>query len=256
MQDILLELSREDYAYLIQIIQGPFDRCVNLRKHLEDVDSPGQKEILCAELERKIRYLGSSDIAYQFRRVIGAEPGADFRFIIRDTARFLKVPLADRGTERDMLIQMAQEYAVDVFSKFTQAEQQEILESLGVKRKHAIAFLKKAGGILAVPALLQAFGTLVVEGLIKTVLFGWTARLIGAKLAASLFSFLFARVPWWMHTIIPGAWTISIGLTALHLQAPARRKTVPILLYLGLSCLRLDAEKTDLHPETPDTESD
>ena len=187
MQDILLELSREDYAYLIQIIRGPFDRCVNLRKHLEDVDSPGQKEILCAELERKIRYLGSSDIAYQFRRVIGAEPGADFRYIIRDTARFLKVPLADRGTERDMLIQMAQEYAVNVFSKFTQTEQEEILESLGVKRKHAIAFLKKAGGIFAVPALLQAFGTLVVEGLIKTVLFGWTARLIGAKLAASLF---------------------------------------------------------------------
>ena len=247
-----MELSKEDYAYLIQIIQGPFDRCANLKKHLENVDSPDQRAILCEELEKKIRHLSSSNLAYHFRKAIGTEPGANVRYIIRDTARFLKVPLADRGTERDLLIQMAQGYAVDVFSKFTQAEQQQILESLGVERKRAIAFLKKAGGIFAAPVLLQAFGSLVVEGLIKTVLFGWTARLIGVKLATSLFAFLFARIPWWVHTIIPGAWTISIGLTALDLQGPARRKTVPILLYLGLSCIRLNAEKAENH--TPDLE--
>ncbi|MCY4158380.1 MAG: hypothetical protein OXE92_01670 [Bacteroidetes bacterium] len=244
MQDLLQELSQEDYTYLIQIIQGPFDRCAKLKRHLENIESPGQRVALCEELERKIRYLGSSNLAYNFRRIIGTEPGAEIRYIIRDTARFLKVPLADRGTERELMIRMAQEYAVDMFSKFTQVEQQQILESLGVDRKHAIAFLKKAGGIFAAPALLQAFGTLVVQGLIKTILFGWTARLIGTKLAASLFAFLFARVPWWVHTIIPGAWTISIGITALDLQGPARRKTVPILLYLGLSCIRLDEEKT------------
>ncbi len=243
MQNLLLELSREDYAYLIQIIQGPFDRCISLKRHLEKIDSPGHRIALCEELEKKIRYLGSSDLAYQFRRVVGQEPGAELRYIIRDTARFLKIPLADRGTERDLLIRMAQEYAVDVFSKYTHEEQLQILDSLGIERKRAIAFLKKTGGIFAAPVLLQAFGTLVVQGLIKTVLFGWTARLIGMKLATSLFAFLFARVPWWAHTIIPGAWTISIGLTALDLQGPARRKVVPILLYLGLSYIRLDAEK-------------
>ncbi|MXW32292.1 MAG: hypothetical protein F4100_07395 [Rhodothermaceae bacterium] len=243
MQELLLELSREDYAYLIQIIQGPFDRCTSMKRHLEEIDSPDHHAALCEELEKKIRYLGSSDLAYQVRRVVGKEPGADFRYIIRDTARFLKIPVADRGTERGLLIRMAQEYAVDVFSKYTQAEQLQILESLGIERKRAVAFLKKAGGIFAAPVLLQAFGTLVVQGLIKTVLFGWTVRLIGVKLATSLFAFLFARVPWWAHTIIPGAWVISIGLTTLDLQGPARRKTVPILLYLGLSCIRLDAEK-------------
>jgi len=216
---------------------------MNLKQHLEDLDSTDQRVALCKALEQKIRYLGSNNLAYHFRGVAGSEPGAEFRAIILDTARFLKVPLADRGTERDLLVRMVQEYTLDVFSKFTQAEQQQILESLGVERKRAIAFLKKTGGIFAAPALLQAFGTLVVQGLIKTVMFGWTVRLIGIKLANSLFAFLFARVPWWAHAIIPGAWAISIGLTALSLQGPARRKTIPILLYLGLSCIRLDAEK-------------
>ncbi len=243
MQNLLLELSRKDYAYIIQIIQGPLDRCTGLKRHLEELHSSDHRIALCEELEAKIRYLGSSDLAYQLRRVAGKEPGAGMRSIIRDTARFLKIPLADRGTERDLLIQMAQEYAVDVFSKCTHAEQLQVLESLGIERRRAVAFLKKTGGVFAVPVVLQAFGTLVVQGLIKTVLFGWTVRLIGGKLATSLFAFLFARVPWWTHTILPGAWAISFGLTALDLQGPARRKTVLILLYLGLSCIRLDAEK-------------
>lgn len=243
MQDLLLALSKDDYAYLIRVIQGPLDRCTQLKEYLENVDSPDQRTALCQGLERKIRYLGSSDLAYYLRKGVGANPGAEFRSIIRDTARFLKVPLADRGTERDLLIHLAQEYTVDVFSTFSQAEQQQILESLGVERERAIAFLKKTGGIFAAPVLAQAFGILVVQGLIKTVLFGWTVRLIGVKLATTLFAFLFARVPWWAHTIIPGIWGISIGLTALNLQGPARRKTVPILLYLGLSCIRMDAEK-------------
>ncbi len=246
MQDLLLELSYEDYSYLIQIVQGPLDRCTNLKEHLENIESSDQRLALCAELERKIRYLGSSDIAYQFRRFTGSEQGANFRYIIRDTARFLRVPLADRGTERELLIRLAQEYAVNVFAGFTQEQQLEILESLGVERKRAIAFLKKAGGFIAAPALLHAFGFIVVQGLIKTILFGWTVRLIGTKLATALFAFLFARVPWWANVIIPGMWTISIGLTALNLQGPARRKTVPILLYLGMTCIRQDHESATM----------
>jgi len=252
MQDLLVELSPEDYDYLIKIIQGPFDPCSHLKEHLKNIDVPEHRRALCEGLEHKIRLLGSSKIAYQVRKVSGAEPAVDFRYMIRDTGRFLKVPLADRGSERDMLMDMAQQYAVDIFSKLTPEEQQRILESLGVERKRAIAFLKKTGGIFAVPVLLQAFGMLVVQGLIKTVLFGWTARVIGAKLAATLFAFLFARVPWWVHTIIPGAWAVSIGMTILQFQGPARRKTVPILLYLGLSCIRLDAEKNEAYLHVQD----
>jgi len=252
MYDLLYELSPEDYTYLIEIIQGPFDQCSNLKQHLKNVAVPEQHTALCDGLERKIRSLGSSHIAYHVRKLSGAEPAVNFRYMIRDTARFLKVPLADRGSERELLINLAQQYTVNVFSDLTPDEQQQILESLGIKRKRAIAFLKKTGGIFAVPVLLQAFGTIVVQGLIKTVLFGWTARLIGAKLATMFFTFLFARIPWWAHTIIPGAWAISIGLTTLQLQGPARRKTVPILLYLGLSCMRLDAEKNESYPNLRD----
>jgi len=242
MQDILMQLSREDYAYLIKIMQSPIDRCSNLNAHLANVESLDHQRALCEGIETKIRYLGSSTIAYYSRRALGAEPSAKFRYIIRDTARFLKVPVPNHGTDKELLVKLVQGYAVDEFSHLTPTEQQQILESLGIKRKRAMDFVKKFSGIFSLPILMQTFGTLIVEGLIKTVLFGWTARLIGGKLATSMFSILFARVPWWVNTIIPGAWAISIGLTALQIQGPARQKTIPILLYLGLSCMRDDAE--------------
>ncbi|MCY4171663.1 MAG: hypothetical protein OXF08_08720 [Bacteroidetes bacterium] len=243
MQDILLSLTRDDYSYIIKIIQGPFDQCSHLKAHLMSVESSDHRKALCEGIEEKIRYLGSSNIAYFSRRTLGIEPGVDFRYMIRDTARFLKVPLANQGTEREMLIKLVHLYAVDQFSQLSLVEQQQMLESLGVERKRAMDFLKKAGGFFALPVLIQALGRLVVEGLIKTLLFGWTARLIGVNLTNTIFSIMFARIPWWINTIIPGAWSISIGLTALQMQGPSRQKTVPILLYLGLRCITIDDQK-------------
>ncbi len=243
MQDILLQLSDEDYAFLIKIIQSPLDRCSKLTVHLQNLESLEHKRALCKGIERKIRYLGSSNIAYYSRSALGAEPGAKFRYIIRETARFLKVPLPNQGSERDLLIKLAQLYAVDQFSQLTPKEQQQILGSLGIERERMFNFIKKAGSFFALPVLVQTIGTIVVEGLIKTLIFGWASRLIGSKLTTSIFSILFARVPWWVNTIIPGTWAVSIGLTALEVQGPAWQKTVPILLYLGLCCIRIDAEK-------------
>ena len=91
---------------------------------------------------------------------------------------------------------------------------------------------------VAVPALIQAFNFFVVEGLIRTVLFGSIARFIGSRLAGQLFAFLAARMPWWVTWVGPAAWTASIGWTAVDLQGPAYRKTVPAVLYLGLCSLR------------------
>ena len=45
-------------------------------------------------------------------------------------------------------------------------------------------------------------------------------------------------VPWWLQWIGPAAWTLSVGWTALDLQGPAMRKTIPIVLYLGLCSMR------------------
>jgi uncharacterized protein YaaW (UPF0174 family) len=86
--------------------------------------------------------------------------------------------------------------------------------------------------------LIQAFNTIIVEGLIKRIIFGTIARIIGQQLAQRLFSFVAGRFPWWLAWIGPAAWSLSIGWTAFDLQGPALRKTMPIVLYLGLCSMR------------------
>ncbi len=241
MQEILQSLTAADYQFLIGVIDGPLASAKRLRVELAALEQPSsgrESGVLCQSLEHEIRYLGSSDIAYGFRKAWGQTPGVPFAAIITDTAKVLKVPLLRLGTEREMLCALVEDYATREFSRRSPEEQQQLLESLGIERARAAAFLKKSAGVFALPVLIQAFGTLVVDGLIKTLLFGVIARLIGKQLSARLFSLLFARIPWWVGWISPATWAVAIGWTALDVQGPARRKTVPIVLYLGLCCLR------------------
>ena len=113
-----------------------------------------------------------------------------------------------------------------------------MLESLGVEQERAASFIKKSAGVFALPMLVEAFGSLVVNGLIKNIIFGLIGKIIGHQLAMRLFNFIVGRFPWWVSWIGPVAWTVSIGWTAFDVQGPAYRKTIPIVLYLGLCSMR------------------
>ena len=243
MQDVLSPLTPADYHFLLGIIEGPIDLLNSgqlraLVNAVEEDDNADNRAALNQQLEHEIRYLGSADFAYFFRKTTGREPGVPFSEIVRDTAKTLKIRLSSLGTEREMLEELVQEYATQQFAKLSPEEQQDLLESLGVERERAASFLKKSAGVFALPTLIQAFGTIVVQGLIKTVIFGIIAKIIGKQLATRLFKFLFSRLPWWVSWIGPAAWTLSIGWAALDIQGPASRKTIPIVLYLGLCSLR------------------
>ncbi len=245
MQDILQSLETEDFRFLVGVIDGPLTPARRLRSQLEQLEDgcgPAERDVLCHSLEHEIRYLGSSDVAYGLRKALGKTPGVAFSAIVRDAANVLKVPVRRLGTDREVLCELVEDYVTREFSRRSRQEQQELLESLGIDRKRAAAFLKRSAGVFALPVLVQAFGTLVVDGLIKTMLFGLIAQILGRQLSARLFSFLFSRIPWWVGWIGPAAWTAAIGWTALDIQGPARRKTIPIVLYLGLCCMRQKGE--------------
>jgi uncharacterized protein YaaW (UPF0174 family) len=182
---------------------------------------------------------------YAARWMIGGDPGTPFSTVVRDVAKSLKVDPPPLGTAREMVEKVATDYATKAFSELSPEEQQKMLEDLGVEREKAVAFLKRSAGVFALPMLIEAFNAVIVQGLIKTIIFGTIAKIIGRQLANRLFTFLAGRLPWWVSWIGPAAWTLSIGWTALDIQGPARRKTIPIVLYLGVCSLRERNRKTD-----------
>jgi uncharacterized protein YaaW (UPF0174 family) len=243
MEEVLDVLTPADYHFLVGLIESPFNLIddFQLKLHLlsfEEVGTDEARQALHRQLEKSIRYLGSADIAYFARMVAGAEPGVPFREIVLDVADALKVNLTKLGTEREMVEDLVHLHVSRELAELPPEEQRRMLEDLGVEKEKAMAFVARSAGVFAVPALIQAFGTLVVDGLIKNVIFGTISRLIGSQLSGALFRLLATRFPWWLRWIGPAAWTASIGWTVVDLQGPAMRKTIPIVLYLGLCALR------------------
>lgn len=243
MQDVLAILEPTDYAFLVGLVESNLNLADDtlLRRRLAEVeanDSPETRAAFCEDFEHHLRYLGSSDVAWAIRKAIGQDPGVSFNEIIADAASALKVGPPGLGTTRERLEELVQNYATKQFAELSPEEQQKMLEDLGVEKDKAAAFLARSAGKLALPLMVEAFNLVVVEGLIKTIIFGTIAKIIGRQLTARLFSFLVGRLPWWVTWIGPAAWTLSIGWTALDIQGPAMRKTIPVVLYLGLASLR------------------
>ncbi len=252
MQEVLAPLQIPDYHFLIGIIESPFNLTDDrkLKSLLETLEKESgsdeadkestqkHRDALNQKLEKEIRYLGSSDVAYFVRQWTTGDAGVSFQEIIRDVAKTLKVKAPQMGTEREMLEALVTEYATKQFADLPDEEKQRMLESLGVEQERASRFIKKSAGVFALPMLIEAFGSLVVNGLIKNIIFGLIGKIIGHQLAMRLFNFILGRFPWWVAWIGPVAWTVSLGWTAFDIQGPAYRKTVPVILYLGLCSMR------------------
>ena len=243
MKELLDVLQPTDFRFLAGILESPLNltndsKFEALVTDLEAEDSTENRSDVYKEFESSLRYLGSSDFAYAFRSWTGSEPGVPFQEIVSDVASALDVPAPGMSTSREMVEKLATDYATQQFAGLSTEEQQKMLEELRVEKEKAAAFLKRSAGVFALPMLIEAFNIVVVQGLIKTIIFGTIAKIIGSQLATKLFTFLVGRMPWWVSWIGPAAWTLSIGWTTIDLQGPARRKTIPAVLYLGLCSLR------------------
>ena len=252
MQDLLQALEPADYRFIVELIEGPLnvtddDRLHAMLARVEADNTEENRAAMSEQIESSARYLGSSEILYWTRSLMGQSPGAPWSGILRDVAGQLKVrdAVEGLGTDREQVRAIVEAYATQQFSDLSTEEQQQMLESLGVEQDKAAAFLKRSAGVFALPLLIETFNVVVVQGLIKQVIFGTIARVIGSQLATRLFTFLAGRMPWWVSWVGPAAWSLSIGWTAIDLQGPARRKTIPLVLYLGVCALRIDGVSVD-----------
>jgi uncharacterized protein YaaW (UPF0174 family) len=236
-------LEAADYTFLAEVVRSPFNlnrdaRLVELAAEYDATRSAETLETLQRALAESVRYLGSSDIAFAIRRMNRGEGGLDFRLIAEDVARALGVRVRRAAPIDQVVAELAATYASIAFSKLDRDEQQRLLAELGVDADQAARFVRRSAGVFALPVAIQALNAVVVEGLIKRVIFGTIARIVGEQVAGKLLAFLAGRLPWWVNWVGPIAWAGSIGWTALDLQGPAYRKTIPVVLYLGLCVIR------------------
>ena len=183
MTELLSVLTPTDYRFLTEIMESPvnqnedsrFDELVTL---LEDDDSPENREAVQTAFESSVRYLGSSEIMYVFRSLAGSESGVPFQEIVRDVARTLDLDTPLLGSDREMVEKLAADYATKQFANLSPEEQQKMLEDLGVEREKAAAFIKRSAGVFALPMLIEAFNYVIVQGLIKTIIFGTIGKII------------------------------------------------------------------------------
>ncbi len=248
MQDILNVLEVADYDFVSALMKNwvNFTDDAEIDRRIRAFEASGSdqdRRHLDQKLEREIRYLGSADLAYFLRYVTGREPGVSFREILRDVAHSLKVRPDRLGTDREVLVDLVHQYATSQFAELSPDDQQRMLEDLGVEKEKAAAFLKRSAGVFALPVMIEAFSAVIVEGLIKRVIIATIAKLLGEQAARKIFLWVAGRFPWWLRWVGPVAWTASISWTAMDLQGPAMRKTVPIVLYLGLCHVRHSARE-------------
>jgi uncharacterized protein YaaW (UPF0174 family) len=239
MLDVLTHCTPEDYRFLAELLESPLNRTADsglkaLAARYERSEDPEIRAQLDDWIDRALRYLGSSDLAYALREATGQTPGVSLDEVISDAARMLRVPVPPPGSFRARAEALVESHATRTLEAMSPEEQQRMLEDLGVEKQQALRFVKTAAGVYAFPALVAAFQGFIIEGLLRRIVFGTITRLVGQRLSVALFGSLLAKMPWWLRVIGPISIAASVAWTTLDLQGPALRQTVPAVLYLGL----------------------
>jgi uncharacterized protein YaaW (UPF0174 family) len=246
LTNILNKCDAGDYDVLVTTI-GTFHLVddAKLREELAAfVAKPTvlQRTTLNHHIEKCLRYFGSADLAYFVRTVFGSgEPaGVPVEEIIDDVSKRLKVKLKPLGSIEAKLERLVKAVAEKTFFSLTPEQQRELFKKAGLSEEQQRDFFEKLkkNKALFLPALLSIVGPKVLQQIISSLVVSVLTQWLGREAAKQVLRRLATKVPWWTEWLGPIVWALSLGWLALDLQGPAYRKTVPILLYLGIVCLR------------------
>lgn len=244
---LLLKCDAEDYHTLISQINSHvnFSSDSELKKLLaayKNSTTSSSKAVLAKAIEREIRYVGSADVAYAFRKLKGDnEPaGVSINEIIDDVSKKLKVKQKLLGTPEAKVERLVKWTVEKTFFALKPEQQRELFEKAGVGKGQQDEFFEKIKKNKAhfLPLLLSLLGPEITATIVQGLAITAMAAFMGRKAAEELFKNLAARFPWWAEWLGPIVWGLSLGWLAIDLQGAANRKTIPVLLYLGIVGLR------------------
>lgn len=256
---ILAKCERDDFNYLITVLRSnlPFANTSSLeslwQKYDSDESDSRDKDLyrigLIDEIDKQIRYFGSSNVAY-FKRAItkglhlsenSQEAGVNASEIVYDVFNKLgvksKLGPASIETRLERLVKRVVEKEI---LKMDPKQLTKAFEAIGMGEADSNSILEKIkqnGKVAILPALIKILGPEITIKVVETIVISMIAQLTGAEAAKQLMKEVFRRNPW-VNALGPVVWAVSGSWFAYDIQGPAFRKTVPVCLYLGIVSMR------------------
>lgn len=247
LTEIFQKCNREDIEFFIKTIDSyvNFSDDSGLKKEFSKWTSGTMPLALAQKIETEIRYAGSSDMAYVFRRVFkDGHPGVDVNEIIDDVASALPKKMQVKvkyGSIESRLEHLSKSIAIKSFDDLKPEQIKEMLTKAGLDKVNIDIVMEKIKGnkALLLPLLYKFLGPKVVQELVKGTILAVISTIIGKKAAEKLLGEIMRRLPaGYVAFLGPILWGISGVWLAFDLSSAASRKTIPIMLYLGIVCLR------------------
>lgn len=259
MKQILNRCTHGDFQAISDMLNSRihFRRNKKRRLLLEEVETnPKVRGELVDLLDQQIRYFGSSDIGYLKRSILNSDGGVSADDLLQDISKKLRTPVKI-GKFESQVESLVRAVVEKELSEKSPIEIREYFKKAGVGVAQTDLIekrIKRDGTAAALPILFEVLGPKVVLSIIEPIAVGVISSFIGRAAAKQVVREIIKRNPW-ANALGPVIWTASACWLAYDIQGPAYRKTIPVMLYLGIIALRDGAEpetKTrDAVPKSP-----
>jgi uncharacterized protein YaaW (UPF0174 family) len=246
MKEILKKCKKEDFKYL-SIVLDSYLSFTNDRKRqrlLNNINCSASRKALIELLDRQIRYYGSSDLAYFKRFMLLEKEGVPASVLIEDVCKKLKIRIRKGGSVQARLERVVNAIVEKELLSRTPKELSKAFDEIGVgqvDKDLIMEGIKTNGKFAMLPILTQIIGIEETISISEAIIVAMIAQIIGKEAAKGLIKEILKKNPW-LQSLGPVVWSLSIAWIAFDLQRPAFRKTVPVVLYLGIVAMRKDVE--------------
>ncbi|MCH5277172.1 MAG: hypothetical protein J1E80_04970 [Desulfovibrionaceae bacterium] len=244
LTEIFQKATPDDAKFIIETLDSyiNFTNDAEMKAMLSMWESGPMPIALAHKLEKEIRYVGSSDIAYWARKIgsmfLPVEAGVSINEVIDDVYKTLKINIKGKVDTIEKKLEIIVEKMIgETFYSLTSEEQIELLKKLDTseeQRARIIDDIKSNKRIISV--LISVLGMKAAEKIVSAIIFRVIAVFLGKKAAEKLIKEILKKNPW-MAFLGPIA-IVSLVQSIVDLAGPAMRKTIPIVLYLGLIAIR------------------
>ena len=248
IMEILQKCDHDDADFFINLINSYInftdDKGLNeLREVWQQNDL--MPAVLAKKIEREIRYLGSNDIAYAYRKLRGIDPaGIDMNELIDDVSKAMKINRINIKDIKFKLEFFCKAIVDKTFNDLDTSKQIDILSRLNISKDNIDSILYEINNYRDRSSILVLLSSILGKKVTSNIFENFIAYIVNLFISnnqKNIFDLMMKKInP--ATTLISPLYLTSLAPVPLisEILGPAYRKTIPLILYLGLICIRSD----------------